>query len=85
MTPTQGSLFTDPKPLSPSQAECLEALRWLVAPGVTHDIQRALAEHGISRERNCLAKRLTELERLGRVERVGKAFGGRPRTTWRRL
>lgn len=82
----QPSLFPDKvKGPSPSQQECLEALRWLVAAGSTADIQLVLAEHGLRREKNCLAKRLGELERMGLVERVGTAYDGRTaRTTWRR-
>jgi len=82
----QPSLFaSDTKPLSPSQQEVLEALRWCVVASDTGDIQRALREHGIIRERNCIAKRLTELEAKGLVERAGTSFGKRPRTTWRRI
>lgn len=76
----------DVKPLSPSQQEVHEALRWLIVAGTTTDIQRALAEHGIQRERNSIAKRLCELEGKGLVERVGTEHVGRgiSRTTWRR-
>lgn len=77
---------TPPRTLSPCQAEVIEALRWLVAAGDTADIQRALAEHDIPRERNSIAKRLCELEDFGLVERVGTRSAGRgvTRTLWRR-
>lgn len=84
----QASLFdaTPARPLKPSQQEVMEALRVLIVASDTADIQRALRERGIPREKNCLSKRLHELEALSLVERVGKNFGPRgvTRTTWRR-
>jgi len=85
---TQTSLFDPPetKPLSPTQQEVVEALRWLIVASDTSDIQRALAEHNINRQRNEIAKRLCELELLGRVVRVGRNFDRRGwPTTWRRV
>ena len=79
---TQATLFD--QALSPTQQEVIEALRWLIVPGDTHDIQRALGEHGITRERNTLAKRLGELESKGLVERVGHSARKGTPTTWRR-
>lgn len=71
--------------LSPCQQEVHEALRWLIVASDTTDIQRALAEHGISRQTNTIAKRLCELEGKGLVERCGRNYSrrGHP-TTWRR-
>ena len=82
----QQSLLLDTVKLRPAQAEVLEAMRWLVAAGTTSDIQRALSAHGIPREKNCIAKRLHEVEALGLVERVGHDFSrkGSP-TVWRRV
>lgn len=78
------TLFDAPS-LTPTQQEVIEALRWLIVPGDTSDIQRALGEHNIPRATNCIAKRLTELERKGLVERVGRrAVKGVTRTVWRR-
>lgn len=81
----QATLFDPVRPLSPSQQEVLEALRWLVTSSDTTDIQRVLGEHNIRRERSNIAKRLCELEEVGLVVRVGRNFGrrGNP-TTWRR-
>ena len=71
--------------LMPSQEEVMEALRYITHAADTTDIQKALAEHNIPRERSNLAKRLCELEDLGLVERVGRNVHrtGHP-TTWRR-
>jgi len=67
--------------------EVLQALRWLVCASDTHDIQRVLAEHTMQRDRNCLARRLTSLERKGLVRRCGfkEATTGRRTTLWRLL
>lgn len=82
---TQASLFDPPVHLSHTQQSVHEALRWLVVASDTTDIRRALAEHDIPMERNCIAKRLNELEELGLVERVGRNYSrrGNP-TTWKR-
>lgn len=79
------SLFDAPH-VSPAQAECLEALRWLMVASDTTDIQHALAEHNIQRQTNTIAKRLCELEAKGLVERTGRNLHrrGHP-TTWRRV
>jgi hypothetical protein len=85
VTPQQMSLL-DPPRLNARQAEVHEALRLMCRAGTTADIQRTLAEYiPVPRDRNCIAKRLCELEQLGLVERVGRDFGhrGSP-TTWRR-
>ena len=82
----QLDLFTEKvKPLPPSQQEVMESLRMLIVASTTADIQRCLAEHNITRERSCLAKRLGELREKGLVEPVGHDFSrkGHP-TTWRR-
>lgn len=81
---SQQTLDLDPRSLTPTQQEVVEALRVLMHSADTTDIQRVIAEHGIPRDRNCLAKRLCELEALNRVERVGRNFArrGHP-TTWR--
>lgn len=75
-----------PRVLKPTQQEVLEALRWLIVPGDTADIQRALAEHNIPREKSCIAKRLCELEALGLVTRLGRVADGKGivRTKWKR-
>jgi len=67
--------------------EVLQALRWLVCASDTHDIQRVLAEHSLNRDRNCIARRLTSLERKGLVRRCGykEATTGRRTTLWRLL
>lgn len=64
--------------------ECIEALRRLVCAADTHDIAAVLAEYGLQRDRNCLARRLTSLERKGRVRRAGVKVGaaGKPTTLW---
>lgn len=70
---------------NPRETEVLEALRLLVTASDTHDIQRVLAEHSIQRDRNCLARRLTSLERKGAVRRAGVKQGprGANTTLWR--
>jgi predicted transcriptional regulator len=85
---TQTSLFDPPetKPLGPTQQEVVEALRWLIVASDTSDIQRALAEHNINRQRNEIAKRLGELEARGLVARTGRNFDRRGwPTTWKRV
>ena len=69
------------------EEECLLALRILVAASDTHDIQRVLAEAGFMRDRNCIARRLTSLQRKGLVARCGVKVGaaGKPTTLWRLL
>ncbi len=70
---------------NPREDEVLEALRWLVCASDTHDIQRVLAEHSMQRDRNCIARRLTSLERKGLARRAGfkDATTGRRTTLWR--
>lgn len=67
------------------ETECVEALRRLVCASDCHDIQRVLAEYGIQRDRNCIARRLTSLERKGLVRRSGVKQGprGAHTTLWR--
>ena len=96
MTTTQESLFRTSDPptskwaaesvdVNGREAECIQALRWLVTAGSTFDIQRVLAEYGIGRDRNCISRRLTSLERKGKVLRSGWMVGpyGRQVTLWR--
>ena len=96
MTPVQESLFRHSDPVTSKlaaasvdvngrEAEVIQSLRWLTVAGSTFDMQRVLAEYGIMRDRNCLARRLTSLERKGRVRRSGWAVGphGRQVTLWR--
>lgn len=70
--------------LSAREQEVMQALRWLIAASDTHDIQAVLAEHSMARDRNCIARRLTSLERRGRVRRGGVKTGvhGRSTTLW---
>lgn len=81
---TQLSLL-DPVRLRPAQQEVVEALKKITGPATTADLQRVLADHGLLRDRSCIAKRLGEIEALGLVERVGHDLTrkGNP-TTWRR-
>ena len=85
MTYRTPSLF-DPVRLRPAQQEVVEALGKITGSATTTDLQRVIAAHGVPRDRNCLAKRLHELEALGVVERVGRDVSrrGTP-TTWRRV
>ena len=82
----QTSLFdAEPVALAPAQAEVVEALRWLIVASDTTDVQRALREHNIPRERSNIARRLFEFEGLGLVERVGHNMDRRGHPTlWRR-
>lgn len=85
MSPTQLALDVDAKPMSPTQQEVYEALRWVIVAADTTLLQDALAEHGIRRQTNTIAKRLCELEAKGLVERVGRNFSRRGHPTlWRR-
>jgi hypothetical protein len=72
-------------PLRARQQECVDALRWLCVSATADDVKRCLAEHGMVRERNECASRLSELERLGRVRKVGvrKNHRGKNVATWR--
>lgn len=65
--------------------EVCEALRWLVCAGDCHDIRAVLLEHGLDRPTNTISRRLTSLERHGRVRRAGTKVGpaGQPCTLWR--
>lgn len=67
------------------EQECIEALRWLVCAGDCHDIARVLAEHGLQRQTNTIARRLTSLERKGLTRRCGfkDATNGRRTTLWK--
>lgn len=58
-------------PLRARQQECVDALRWIGVSATADDVKRCLAEHGMDRERNECASRLSELEQLGRVRKVG--------------
>jgi DNA-binding MarR family transcriptional regulator len=62
------------------EAEVLSALRKLICASDTHDIQRVLADYNLTRERNCISRRLTSLERKGMVRRAGVKDGRR--TLW---
>ena len=66
------------------EQEVRDALRWLVCGSDTHDIQQVLAARGMHRDRNCISRRLTSLERKGVVRRVGVKVGphGRALTMW---
>lgn len=67
------------------EQEVLDALRGLVVASSTHDIQRWLAGYGISRDRNCIGRRLTSLVRAGKVSDQGLKPGpyGRHVTAYR--
>ena len=76
---TQPTLF-DTK-LNARQQEVYEALRRMIVAGTTADIQRTIGEYiPTPRDRNCISKRLCELEAMGLVERVGENHP----TVWRR-
>jgi DNA-binding MarR family transcriptional regulator len=62
------------------EAEVLSALRKLICASDTHDVQRVLADYNLTRERNCISRRLTSLERKGMVRRAGVKDGRR--TLW---
>jgi hypothetical protein len=66
------------------QRECLQGLAWLGGRGTAEDVARALAGFGFTREKNCVSKRLGELEKVGRVRRAGSEPGatGRQQTVW---
>lgn len=66
------------------EAEVLEAMRHAVVAADTHDLRRVLLGYGLDRDSNCIARRLTSLERKGRVRRVGVKTGrfSRPTTLW---
>lgn len=72
-------------PLRPRQQECVEALRWIGVSATADDVKRCLSEHGLQRERNECASRLSELERLGVVCKVGVRKNERNKSvaTWR--
>lgn len=67
------------------EAEVIEALRRLVVASDCHDIQRVLEEYGLRRDRNCISRRLTSLERKQLVRRAGVKQGaaGKPNVAWR--
>lgn len=84
---------TDPEPVKASaravdvnarEAEVVEALRLLVVASDTADIQRVLAERNMQREKNCISRRLTSLERKGMARRAGakQLDRGVVRTLW---
>jgi hypothetical protein len=80
----QASLF-DPVRLRPAQQEVWEALGRHTGAATTRDLQAVIAAHGVPRDRNCIAKRLDELEELGLVVRAGRDYTARGNpTTWRR-
>lgn len=72
-------------PLRPRQAEVIEALRHIAVSATADDVKKCLSEHGLIRERNECASRLSELERLGRVRKVGVKRNHRNKSvaTWR--
>lgn len=67
------------------EAEVLEAMRYAAVAADTHDLRQVLLAYGLDRDNNCVARRLTSLERKGLVRRVGVKSGkfGRPTTLWR--
>ena len=69
------------------EAEVVDALRFLVCASTSHDISAHLARYGLVRPVNGVARRLTSLERHGRVRRCGVKVGphGQPCTLWRLL
>lgn len=72
-------------PLRARQSEVVEALRWLGVSATADEVRQVLREHGFDRERNECASRLSELERLGRVRKIGvkKNHRGKNVATWR--
>lgn len=58
-------------PLRARQAEVVEALRWLGVTATADDVRGVLCGYGLARERNEVASRLSELERLGVCRKVG--------------
>lgn len=71
-------------PIRERQREVLVALRWLAVASDPAQIRDRLVASGMVRERNEVASRLSELERLGLVRRVGVRQGPRGRAvgTW---
>jgi hypothetical protein len=74
----------EPPTLRPRQSEVVEALRFLVAAATADDVKVCLGRRGMTRERNEVASRLSELEHLGIVRRVSVKRNHRGRTvhTW---
>ena len=71
-------------PLRARQQEVVEALRWIGVSATADDVKRCLREHGMDRERNECASRLSELERLGVARKIGvrKNAKGKNVATW---
>lgn len=61
--------------------EIVQALRWLICASDTADIQRVLRDHGMDRDRNNIARRITSLCRKGVVRSVGTKVGPHGRAT----
>lgn len=72
-------------PLRARQQEVVDALRLLCTSATADEVKHALAGYGMARERNEVASRLSELERLGRVRKIGvkKNHRGKNVATWR--
>lgn len=66
------------------EGEVLEAMRHAVVAADTHDLRRILLGYGLDRPTNTIARRLTSLERKGKVRRVGVKRGpfSKPTTLW---
>lgn len=71
-------------PLRARQSEVVEALRWLGVSATADEVRTVLREHGFDRERGEVASRLSELERLEVVRKVGvrKNHKNRSVATW---
>lgn len=67
------------------EREILEALRFLSVASSAYEIQQALNQYGIPRDKNCISRRLTSLVRKGLVSDQGLKPGpyGRDVTAYR--
>lgn len=67
------------------EREILEALRFLSVASSAYEIQQALNNYGIPRDKNCISRRLTSLVRKGLVSDQGVKPGpyGRDVTAYR--
>lgn len=67
------------------EQEIVDALRFLVVASSAYEIQQALNNRGIARDKNCVSRRLTSLVRKGVVSNQGVKPGpyGRDVTAYR--
>lgn len=72
-------------PLRARQQEVVDALRLLSRSATADEVRLCLRDYGFDRERNEVASRLSELERLGVARKVGVRKNHRNKSvaTWR--